>query len=180
MADRMVVGRIRSPYGVQGWVWMDSFTEDPATVFEWTPWVLTRTADTVSGRPAVDWIETTPEVWKLRDKGYVVRLVGVPDRAGVESLVNCLIEVDQSHLPQLNNDEFYWRDLEGCRVETTNRQVLGVVKTVIPTGANDVLVVRGDDDSMDRKERLIPFIDQTVLDVNLTTRLIQVDWDPEF
>jgi 16S rRNA processing protein RimM len=88
--------------------------------------------------------------------------------------------VDQSHLPQLNNDEFYWRDLEGCRVETTSRQVLGVVKTVIPTGANDVLVVRGDDDSMDRKERLIPFIDQTVLDVNLTTRLIQVDWDPEF
>ena len=180
MADRMVVGRIRSPYGVQGWVWMDSFTEVPATVFEWTPWVLTRPADTVSGRPAVDRIETTPEVWKLRDKGYVVRLVGVPDRAGVESLVNCLIEVDQSHLPQLNNDEFYWRDLEGCRVETTNRQVLGVVKTVIPTGANDVLVVRGDDDSMDRKERLIPFIDQTVLDVNLTTRLIQVDWDPEF
>ena len=180
MADRMVVGRIRSPYGVQGWVWMDSFTEDPATVFEWTPWVLTRSADTVSGLPAGDRIETTPEVWKLRDKGYVVRLVGVPDRAGVESLVNCLIEVDQSHLPQLNNDEFYWRDLEGCRVETTNRQVLGVVKTVITTGANDVLVVRGDDDSMDRKERLIPFIDQTVLDVNLTTRLIQVDWDPEF
>ena len=180
MADRMVVGRIRSPYGVQGWVWMDSFTENPATVFEWTPWVLTRPADAVSGRPAVDRIETTPEIWKLRDKRYVVRLVGFPDRAGVGSLVNCLIEVDQSHLPQLNNDEFYWRDLEGCRVETTSRQVLGVVKTVIPTGANDVLVVQGDDGSMDRKERLIPFIDQTVLDVNLTTRLIQVDWDPEF
>jgi 16S rRNA processing protein RimM len=180
MADRMVVGRIRSPYGVQGWVWMDSFTEDPATVFEWTPWVLTRPADPVSGRPAVDRIETTPEVWKLRDKGCVVRLVGFPDRAGVESLVNCLIEVDQSHLPQLDNDEFYWRDLEGCRVETTSQQVLGVVKTVIPTGANDVLVVRGDDDSMDRKERLIPFIDQTVLDVDLAIRLIRVDWDPEF
>ena len=78
MADRMVVGRIRSPYGVQGWVWMDSFTDDPASVFGWTPWVLTRPADRVSGRPAIDRIETAPEVWKLRDKGYVVRLVGFP------------------------------------------------------------------------------------------------------
>ena len=98
MADRMAVGRIRSPYGLKGWVWMDSFTADPAMVFEWTPWVLTRPADPVSERPAVDRIETTPEVWKLRDKGYVVRLVGFPDRAGVESLVNCLIEVNQIHL----------------------------------------------------------------------------------
>ena len=180
MADRMVVGRIRSPYGVQGWVWVDSFTEDPATVFDWTPWVLTRPADPISGRHAVERIETTPEVWKLRDKGYVLRLVGFPDRAGVESLVNCLIEVDQRYLPQLSDEEFYWRDLEGCRVETISQQVLGVVKTVIPTGANDVLLVQGDADSLDRKERLIPFIDQTILDVNLATRLVLVDWDPEF
>ena len=54
MADRMVVGRIRSPYGIQGWVWMDSFTNDPASVFEWTPWVLKRAPDRVSGRPAID------------------------------------------------------------------------------------------------------------------------------
>ena len=54
------------------------------------------------------------------------------------------------------------------------------VDYLLDTGANDVLVVRGDDDSMDRKERLIPFIDRTVLEVNLATRLIRVDWDPEF
>jgi 16S rRNA processing protein RimM len=180
MADRMVVGRIRSPYGVQGWVWMDSFTNDPASVFEWTPWVLKRAPDRISGRPAIERIETAPEVWKLRDKGYVARLVGFPDRTSVESLVNCLIEVDKNHLPQLSNDEFYWRDLEGCRVITLNDVVLGVVKTVLPTGANDVLVVGGDAESIDRKERLIPFISQTVLEVNLAEGAIRVDWDPEF
>ena len=96
MADRMVVGRIRSPYGVHGWVWMDSFTNDPASVFEWTPWVLKRAPDRVSGRPAIEHIETAPEVWKLRDKRYVAKLVGFPDRTSVESLVNCLIEVDKT------------------------------------------------------------------------------------
>jgi len=58
--------------------------------------------------------------------------------------------------------------------------VLGVVKTVLPTGANDVLVVGGDAESIDRKERLIPFISQTVLEVNLAEGAIRVDWDPEF
>lgn len=180
MADWMVVGRIRSPYGVQGWAWMDSFTEDPATVFDWTPWVLTKPVELISSWPAVDRVETTPEVWKVRGKGYVVKLVGFPDRVGVESLVNWLIEVDQRHLPQLSDDKFYWRDLEGCRVETISQQVLGVVKTIISTGANDVLVVQGVVDSIDRKERLIPFINHTVLDVNLVKRLIRVDWDPDF
>ena len=51
---------------------------------------------------------------------------------------------------------------------------------VMPTGANDVLVVRGDAESIDRTERLIPFISQTLFDVNLAERLIRVDWDPLF
>ena len=120
-------------------------------------------------------------MWKLRDKRYVAKLVGFPDRTSVESLVNCLIEVDKNHFPQLSDDEFYWSDLEGCRVRTLNDVVLGVVKTVLPTGANDVLVVCGDaGKSIDRKERLIPFISQTVLEVNLADGAIRADWDPEF
>jgi 16S rRNA processing protein RimM len=42
------------------------------------------------------------------------------------------------------------------------------------------LVVRGNAYSVDQNERLIPFISQTILDVNLAERLIRVDWDPEF
>ena len=180
MSARMVVGRIRSPYGLNGWVWMDSFTDDPASVFEWTPWVLTRSADRVTGRPAIDSVETAPKEWKRRDKCYVVRLDGFTDRTSIESLVNCLVEVGRGHLPELSDDEFYWRDLEGCRVKTLRNEMLGVVKIVMPTGANDVLVVRGDAESIDRTERLIPFISQTIFDVNLAERLIRVDWDPLF
>ena len=180
MAERIVVGRIRSPYGIQGWAWMDSFTDDPATVFEWTPWILSRRADPVSGRPALTGIETGPEAWQLRDKGFVVRLKGYPDRTQVESLVNCLIEVDAVHLPSLDRDTYYWRDLTGCRVLTVEGVDLGVVDSLMATGANDVVVIRGDADSLDRRERLVPFIRQTVLQVDLNRRVVQVDWDPEF
>ena len=180
MADRIVVGRVRSPYGIHGWVWMDSFTDNPVSVFEWVPWILTRGADRTGKRTAIERIDTAPETWKLLDKGYVVKLVGHSDRTSVESLVNCLIEVNKTHLPQLGCDEFYWRDLEGCRVETVGNCMLGVVKKVMPTGANDVLVVGGSNGSIDQKERLIPFTRQTVPDIDMTKRVIRVDWDPEF
>ena len=180
MADRIVAGRLRSPYGVRGWVWMDSFTNNPAKVFEWMPWILTREADRTSKRAEIERIDTAPETWRLLGKGYIVKLVGYSDRTSVGSLVNCLIEVDKRHLPQLSCDEFYWRDLEGCRVETIDEHALGVVKKVMPTGANDVLVVVGSTDSIDKKERLIPFTRQAVTDIDMAERVIRVEWDPEF
>jgi 16S rRNA processing protein RimM len=52
---------------------------------------------------------------------------------------------------------------------------LGTVSHLLATGANDVLVVRGE------RERLLPFVrDQVVIEVNLDQRLLRVDWDPDF
>ena len=51
---------------------------------------------------------------------------------------------------------------------------------MIATGANDVVIVKGDENSVDRTERLIPFIEQTVTSVDMSGRVITVDWDPEF
>jgi 16S rRNA processing protein RimM len=180
MAEAIVVGRIRSPYGVKGWVWMDSFTDDPASVFEWTPWTLSRQADAVSGRVAIEGIEVVPSEWAARQKGWVVRFDDRTDRTAVEPLVNCLISVDADHLPALDADTFYWRDLTGCRVVTSAGTDLGAVSAVMATGANDVLVVQGDAESMDGRERLIPFIDAVALEVDVHSRRIEVDWDPEF
>ncbi len=52
---------------------------------------------------------------------------------------------------------------------------LGTVSHLFDTGANDVLVVKGD------KERLLPYDwGQVVKRVDLKAGLIQVDWDPDF
>jgi 16S rRNA processing protein RimM len=60
-------------------------------------------------------------------------------------------------------------------------QRLGRVSKLLETGANDVLVVQPDDQSIDQRERLIPYVpDQFILRVDLGTREMQVDWDPEF
>ena len=70
---------------------------------------------------------------------------------------------------------YYWVDLIGLEVVTTEEVMLGTVQSMMETGANDVLVVNGD------RERLIPWIEGDVVQtVDLEKGSIVVDWDPEF
>jgi 16S rRNA processing protein RimM len=63
---------------------------------------------------------------------------------------------------------------------TTAGVDLGVVTVVMATGANDVLVIGGDAQSIDRRERLVPFHRDYVPTVDVSARRITVVWDPEF
>ena len=81
----------------------------------------------------------------------------------------------------LEEDEFYWRDLIGLRVCHKDGRDLGKLTSMMETGANDVLVVRGDGSSIDTRERLIPWLpDDVVLNVDTAAGVITVDWDTEF
>jgi 16S rRNA processing protein RimM len=88
--------------------------------------------------------------------------------------------VSKALLPDLD-EAFYWHELEGLRVVTLAGEVLGTVHHLMETGANDVLVVRGDEHSVDREERLLPWIEeQVVVDVDLESGIIKVDWDKDY
>jgi 16S rRNA processing protein RimM len=64
--------------------------------------------------------------------------------------------------------------LMGHAVINQKKEHLGVVQTFLETGANDVLVVKGD------KEHLIPFIPHVILNVDMGKKEIEVDWDKDF
>jgi 16S rRNA processing protein RimM len=86
------------------------------------------------------------------------------------------IYVPRSALPPPKAGEYYWVDLEGLRVVTTEGVSLGTVSHLFSTGANDVLVARDD-----TRERMIPFVlPQYVVSVDFEANLVTVDWDPEF
>ena len=62
-----------------------------------------------------------------------------------------------------------------------SEQLLGAVDHMIETGANDVMVVRRCEGSLDDRERLIPYLPgDFVQDIDLQSGTITVDWDPEF
>jgi 16S rRNA processing protein RimM len=85
-------------------------------------------------------------------------------------------------MPELPEGEFYWRDLIGMSVVTTNGYDLGQVSDIMETGANDVLVVKANrNDGFGKKERLIPYVeDQVIHSVSEKDKQICVDWDPGF
>ena len=112
---------------------------------------------------------------RKQGKGLVALLPGFEDREQAVKLVGQQIFVGRDQLPAIAADEYYWSDLEGLEVHTTKGEVLGRVERLMETGANDVLVIRG------QREHLVPFIQgQYVTRVDLEGGLIEVDWDPEF
>lgn len=162
-SDRLIVlGRIAGLYGVRGWVRVFSETDPRENILRYSPWLLDGEAHPVAeGR--------------RHGKGLVVRLDGCDDRDQAATLVGRSIQVRRDQLPPARPDEFYWTDLEGLAVETVAGEPLGRVSHLFDTGANDVLVVKGD------RERLLPFVwDDIIKNVDFQTGRIVVDWDPDF
>jgi len=112
---------------------------------------------------------------RKQGKGLVVCLPGINDREQAKTMVGQQIFVRREQMPATAKDEYYWSDLEGLEVHTTKGELLGKVERLMDTGANDVLVIRG------QREHLVPFVQgQYVTRVDLEGGLIEVDWDPEF
>ena len=110
-----------------------------------------------------------------------VALTGIDNRDQAEVLVGSDIFIEKSALPQLSIGEFYWHELIGLTVVNASDQILGSVASLMETGANDVLVVKGNDNSIDSRERLIPYVEERVVKrVDLTAGRLVVDWLEEF
>jgi len=159
---QVLLGKISGAYGIKGWVKVHSFTSPVENIIDYLPWDLRsgkeiRQLDVVEGRS--------------HGKGLVVRLEGVDDRTAAEALRGAEIFVERSQLPATAEGEYYWEDLLGLTVVDQNDVTLGKVDQLLDTGANDVLVVVGDE------RHVIPYISgDVVTSVDLDEAIIRVNW----
>ena len=169
----MVIGRIGGPYGVQGWVRVNSFTDPPGNLIDYSPWCLCPAAGVVDSLPLDNpgWREIPVLDVRAHQQAYVARLEGVADRTAAERLKGYWVGVRASLFEPAGRDEFYWRDLVGMSVWNQVGVCLGLVDRLFETGAHDIIVVKGE-----QGEVLIPFHRQFVLDVDLVERRVRVDW----
>lgn len=174
-ANLINVGRITAVYGIKGWVKVHSYTEPQDNLFEYHPWFL----KTAHGVKEIEIDEARPH-----GDAFVAHIVGVDDRDLAAQFTAADIAIERDMLAELEEGEFYWDQLIGLVVFTEQageRTRLGVVSKLMETGANDVLVIQGDDKSIDKRERLIPYVPgQFVVSVDLSAGEMLVDWDPEF
>lgn len=171
-ASLIKVAELKKPYGIHGWLWVFSFTEDREAIFDMQPWVI----NTAMGQKTL-----TVKNWRQQGKGYVVQLSEVPDRNIAETMFGVSIWAEKDNLSALAEDEYYWADLIGLTVISQSENVsLGRVKELFETGAHAIMVVEPTADSVDGEERLIPWHKQTIGDVNLLDNTIRVDWGSDY
>jgi 16S rRNA processing protein RimM len=166
--EPVIVGQIVGLFGVKGWVKIRSYTDPREQIAHYQPWQVA-----VDG----EWISFEVEAVQSQGKSLIARLAGITDRDQAIRLMNSDIVIDRRQLPVLDENEFYWRDLEGLKVLNLAGVELGRVKSLFATGANDVLVVRKDGSP----EILIPYVvDRIVRSVELEQGIIRVDWEADF
>lgn len=166
--DSMVVlGKLAGAFGVKGWVKVHSYTASRADIFNYQPLYFSVNQE---------WQVVKLISYQQQSKGLVAQFEHVQDRDLALKLTGTEIAVQRKQLPTLDNNEYYWSDLEGLSVLTVTGVVLGKVDHLLETGANDVMVVKHDSG-----EHWLPWLMDTVIKrVDLAAGLIEVDWNPDF
>jgi 16S rRNA processing protein RimM len=163
--DKVCVGRVTGVQGLQGWIKVFSDTSPRENIVNYSPWML----------EATDEIQTVEVEGRLQGRLVLAKIAGIETREQAAELIGNKIYIWPEQLPELDQDEYYWSDLIGMQVESTRAEAFGQVEDMLETGANDVMVIKGD------RERLIPFVmDEIVTRVDLANRLIVVDWQADY
>lgn len=171
----IVLGRIVAPFGVQGWVKIHPFGDDPLSWRKMSHWWLSSD----DAAPASQWKQYTLAACRAHGKGLVAALTEVRDRSSAEAIDGFYIAAPREALPKPAEGEYYWGDLVGLAVENEAGEVLGTVKGLVSTGAHDVLQLQ-EGEGEGSVERLIPFVAAYVLDVDLAARRIRVSWEKDW
>lgn len=159
----VVLGHISGLFGVKGWIKVHSYTKPREAILDYSDWLIEREGELRLNKVAEG---------QRHGKTVVARLSGIDDRDEAAGFIDCVISVPRESLPETADDEHYWTDLEGLKVVHRDGTVLGKVSHLLETGANDVLVVQGD------QELLIPYVREEVIEnVDLDKGIISVNWE---
>jgi len=168
---RVLLGRVQGLFGVRGWIKLYSYTAPPENIFDYRHWQLLRNGQLHALRLVEGRVHGKALIAQIADEqGHPI-----DDRDVAAQWLDADIYVARSKLPPPEPGKYYAAELLGFAVQNQQGVALGEVADFMETGANPVMLVRGE------REHLIPFIRKTyILAVDLHARAISVDWDADF
>lgn len=165
-SKHVIIGQLGASQGLKGWQRIRSFAEPEENLFHYQPWQICVNKQ---------WQVRELEAYKRQGKYWLVKLKGCDDCETAKLLTNAKIAVEREQLAQLDEDEFYLGDLEGLKVTNQEGVTLGHIDHVMQTGANDLLVIKGE------REYLIPLdFERFVTEIDLDKGCLVVNWDADF
>ena len=160
----VTLGKIVAAHGIHGYVKVHC---EPETVEVFTaglPVLLMRSGHS-------DYTPATVKDVKLHGQALLLLFENTLDRTGAELLRGTDILVEKSRLPELEADTYYWSDIVGMTVLSTDGHCLGTVISIFETGSNDVYVVQ----TPESKEILLPAIASVILEIDVSQKTLRVD-----
>jgi 16S rRNA processing protein RimM len=183
------MGRIGAPFGVQGWVRVQTYSTDPDTLLDYESWWI---RDAQPGSPGairrpgqgatrgdVGWREVEVLEAQAHGGGLIALLEGIGDRDQAARARGAEIGLLRDDLPPPEDDEYYWEDLVGIDAVDPGGNKIGVVSGLMEAGAHDVLVIdtAGRTPAGKPVQILVPFVERHVGEVDLEQKRVVVDWE---
>ncbi len=163
-SEFVIVGKLGSTYGIQGWLKVFSYTAEIKDILQYHSWYL----ESEQGWQAID-----VTAGREHGKVIVVKLTGYDTPEEARLLTGKHIAIKRTQLPVLTKNEYYWADLKGLTVINQHGETLGQIAYLIETGSNDVMVIKAND-----KEYGIPYLPgKVVTRIDLDKKIMQVDWE---
>ena len=164
----VLIGKIVGAHGLDGTSKVVSYAES-VSIFTPNTSIILRRPEGQARTFNIQWA-------KEHSRCILLALDGVTDRNQAESLIGCELLIPRSRLPEPEYGTYYWFDLIGLMVYTTDGRLLGRLASIIPTGSNDVYVIRPEaEDGKDKDEVLIPAIDSVVREIDLKRKRMRVE-----
>jgi 16S rRNA processing protein RimM len=156
------IGKIVGAHGVKGTSKIRSYAES-LEIYKPGTFLLVSSPDGRENLYEIEWI-------KPHSRGALLAFKEVIDRDQAKTLIGSELFIDRATLPELESGAYYWFDLIGLNVYTSDNQFIGRLDSVIATGANDVYVVKNDD-----REILIPALESVVRVIDIEQKIMQVE-----
>ena len=161
--ELVAVARVVKVRGLRGEVAAELLTDFPER-FEWTEELIAVTPAGARHALAV-------EQSRLHAGRVLLKFAGYDTPEAAQALVGFELCVPERDAVELEEDEFFDWQLEGCRVETVEGRGLGSVREVWHYGAAPILVVRDEQ----KREALIPLARSICVLIDTDAKLIRVD-----
>ena len=159
------VGKIVNTHGIRGEVRVISSTDFPEERYQKGSSLYIFKKD--SKEP----IEVVVQSSRQHKNFYLLTFVGHDTIESVENYKEGLLKISEEQMSNLDEGEYYYHEIIGCTVRTSEGDELGQIKEILSPGANDVWVIKG----KGGKEILIPYIDDVVKEIDVEEKLITID-----
>jgi 16S rRNA processing protein RimM len=107
---------------------------------------------------------------KPHSHGALLTFNEISSREQAKALIGSELYIESGSFPKLEDDVYYWFELIGLNVYTSDERYIGRLESIIETGANDVYVVKKND-----QEVLIPALKSVVRSINIGQQIMRVE-----